>query len=70
MDEINKPQTEVNCGMNLEDLYTFFSAFKGRVDIDQVVYWILKWRISRRLYIEVHTGERLANNEVDNPFLL
>lgn len=47
LDDRERPQTEIECGMNFEDLMVFYSAFKNRAEVDQVVYWIIKWKISR-----------------------
>jgi len=70
LDQTNKPATEVQCAMNLEDLITFYNSFKNQADFDQIAWWLLKTKTTRRHFIEVEKGLKTQANEVDNPYLL
>jgi hypothetical protein len=34
LDDPSRPQTELHCGMNFEDLTIFYAAFKNLAEID------------------------------------
>ena len=42
--------------MNFEDLTIFYAAFKNLAEIDQVIYWIVKYPITRDHYIQLRQG--------------
>ena len=46
-------QTEIPCGMKLEDVVAFYAATKNQTYIDQVAYWLVKSRISRSDFIRI-----------------
>lgn len=56
LDDPQKPQTEIHCGMNLNDLLTFYAAFKNHQEIDQIVFWLIKYKITRALFLQVKRG--------------
>lgn len=55
----------------MDDLITFYNAFKNHADFDQICYWLIKFKTTRTHFIQVELGlKNAATNEIDNPFLL
>jgi len=45
--------TELTCGMNYDDLLSFYSAFKNSYEIDQVAFWLVKSKVTREIFIQM-----------------
>ena len=71
LDENQRPETEVFCGMNYEDLELFYSTFKTKAEIDQVAFWIQKYKVTRSIFIQITNNQFDINqNDEENPNIL